>query len=138
MSDTGHRMLETPYLILSLPRHQHLRCFHYHLYIHEHMQLPVHTVHRRISSYLFKLFGSVSHYNYNSVRVVVLKSCIYTVYGFGVDTFTRPEAQFAYDFPFAYFKGPPEDILLMSIGIATGEGTGIVIVLEVGNAWSLC
>ncbi len=67
-------------------------------------------------------------------------SCVYkcTVYGFGLDTFTRPEAQFAYDFPFAYFKGPPEDILLMSIGIVTGEGTGIVIVLEVGNAWSLC
>ncbi len=48
-----------------------------------------------------------------------------------MDTFTRPEAQFAYDFPFAYFKGPPADMLRMSIGIVMGEGTGIVIVIEV-------
>ncbi len=58
---------------------------------------------------------------------------IHAVYGFGSDNFTRPEAQFAYDFPFAYFKGPPGAVLRMSIEIAMGEGTGIVVVIEVGN-----
>ncbi len=48
------------------------------------------------------------------------------MYGWGSDTFTRPEAQFAYDFPFAYFKGPPDTLLLMSIQVAMGEGTGII------------
>ena len=53
------------------------------------------------------------------------------MYGWGSDTFTRPEAQFAYDFPFAYFKGPPDAILRMSIDY-NGEGTGIVEI-EIGN-----
>ncbi len=52
---------------------------------------------------------------------------IYIVYGRGSDTFTRPEAQFAYNFPFAYFKGPPAVVLRMAIDIAHGEGTVIGI-----------
>ncbi len=38
---------------------------------------------------------------------LVLKIVLnYAVYGFGSDNFTRPEAQFPYDVPFGYFKGP--------------------------------
>ncbi|XP_064387630.1 uncharacterized protein LOC135335892 isoform X2 [Halichondria panicea] len=46
------------------------------------------------------------------------------VYGWGSDTFTRPEAQFPYDFPLAYFKGPPDAQLRMAIDY-NGEGTAL-------------
>ena len=54
----------------------------------------------------------------------------YIVYGWGSDTFTRPEAQFAYNFPFAYFKGPPAVVLRMAIDIVVGEGTGILYIVK--------
>ncbi|XP_064388167.1 uncharacterized protein LOC135336335 [Halichondria panicea] len=44
------------------------------------------------------------------------------VYGFGSDNFTRAEAQFPYDFPFGYFKGPPNALLRVAIDY-NGEGT---------------
>ncbi|XP_064387533.1 uncharacterized protein LOC135335856 isoform X2 [Halichondria panicea] len=44
------------------------------------------------------------------------------VYGFGSDTFTNPEAQFPYNVPFAYFKGPSNAQLRMAIDY-NGEGT---------------
>ncbi len=53
-----------------------------------------------------------------------------TVYGFGSDSFTRPEAQFPYNVPFAYFKGPSSAQLRVAIDY-NGEGTGIVIVIEI-------
>ncbi len=51
-----------------------------------------------------------------------------TVYGWGSDTFTRPEAQFAYDVPLAYFKGPSGAQLRMAVAY-NGEGTGIHIII---------
>ncbi len=58
---------------------------------------------------------------------IVLKIVLnYAVYGFGSDTFTRPEAPFPYDVPFGYFKGPSNAELRMAIDY-NGEGTGIVI-----------
>ncbi len=51
------------------------------------------------------------------------------MYGFGLDTFTRPESQIPYDVPFAYFKGPSDAQLRVAIDY-NGEGTGIVIVIE--------
>ncbi len=54
---------------------------------------------------------------------------IFAVYGFGSDTFTRPEARFPYDVSFAYFKGPSNAQLRVAIDY-NGEGTGIVIVIE--------
>ncbi len=54
------------------------------------------------------------------------------MYGWGSDTFTRPEAQF-YNFPFAYFKGPSAAILTMSIDVDSMEGTGIVNIIELCN-----
>ncbi len=56
----------------------------------------------------------------------------FSVYGFGSDSFTRPEAQFAYDVPLAYFKGPSNAQLRMAIDY-NEEGTGIVIVIEIDN-----
>ncbi len=47
------------------------------------------------------------------------------MYGWGSDTFTRPETQFPYDVPFAYFKGPSNAQLRVAIDY-NGEGTGIV------------
>ena len=54
------------------------------------------------------------------------------MYGWGSDTFTRPEAQFPHDFPFGYFKGPSNAQLRVAIDY-NGEGTGIVIVIEIEN-----
>ena len=51
---------------------------------------------------------------------------LYAVYGWSSDNFTRPEAQFPYDVPFAYFKGPSNAQLRMAIDY-NGEGTGIVM-----------
>ena len=48
------------------------------------------------------------------------------MYGFGSDTFTRPEVQFPYDVPLAYFKGPSNAQLRIAIDY-DGEGTGIII-----------
>ncbi len=62
------------------------------------------------------------------VTVIVVSIIIYTVYGFGSDTFTRPEAQFPYDFPFGYFKGPSNAQLRMAIDY-NGEGTGIIVTM---------
>ncbi len=56
----------------------------------------------------------------------------YAVYGFGSDTFTSPEAQSLYQVPLAYFKGPSNAQLRMAIDY-NGEGTGIVIVIEINN-----
>ncbi len=49
------------------------------------------------------------------------------MYGWGTDNFAAPEAQFPYQVPLAYFKGPPSAILTMAI--ANEEITGVVIVL---------
>ncbi len=57
---------------------------------------------------------------------------LYAVYGFGSDSFTRPEAQFPYDFPFGYFKDPSNAQLRVAIDY-NGEGTGIVILTEIQN-----
>ena len=57
------------------------------------------------------------------VFVSLYKIC--TVYGWGSDTFTRPEDHFAYDVPLAYFKGPSGTQLRIAIDY-NGEGTGIV------------
>ncbi|XP_064387763.1 uncharacterized protein LOC135335957 isoform X2 [Halichondria panicea] len=46
------------------------------------------------------------------------------VYGFGSDSFTRPEAQFPYDFPFGYFKDPSNAQLRVAIDY-NGEGTAL-------------
>ena len=61
----------------------------------------------------------------------------FAVYGFGSDTFTRPEAQFPYDVPLAYFKGPSNAQLRMAIDY-NGEGTGNVIVIEIDNGCLCC
>ena len=54
------------------------------------------------------------------------------MYGFGSDNFTSPEAQSLYQVPFAYFKGPSNAQLRVAIDY-NGEGTGIVIVIEIDN-----
>ncbi len=80
-------------------------------------------------------YVSVQFFHAIAVVVVVFLSDIlllYTVYGWGSDTFTRPEAQFAYDVPLAYFKGPPGAVLRMSIDY-NGEGTGIYIVANINT-----
>ena len=55
---------------------------------------------------------------------------IFAVYGWGSDNFTRPEAQFLYNVPLAYFKGPSNARLRMAIDY-NGEGTGIVIMATI-------